>query len=141
VAYLLYTGVSRNDLYMSTLDQWDPARARRESVKVVGFVAEDSVREDGERLVTEFVLRNEAGTRTVPVRYAGVTPDLFRSGAQVVASGQLQADGTFHANDLMTKCPSKYEGVDHPPVAPPAPAKGDQPRTLTTASDASTGRP
>ena len=118
IVYLLATGVAKNDLYMSSLDQWDPARASRESVKIMGFVADGSVKEHPERLETTFTMRNEDATKTLPMRYQGVTPDLFREGSAVVASGRLAGDGTFEATDLMTKCPSKYEGMEHVPTAP-----------------------
>jgi cytochrome c-type biogenesis protein CcmE len=134
VVYLVATGVSRNDVYMSSLDEWDPARARVEDVRVVGFVREGSIVEQREQLVTAFVLRNEPGSRSVPVRYAGVLPDLFREGAQLVVSGRVRDDGILHATDLMTKCPSKYEGVEHPPVAPTGAAP------VATGAPASTAR-
>jgi len=118
VGLLVANGVSRNDIYMSTLDEWSPDRAHRETVRLVGFVADGSITEESARLVTRFVLRNEQGGRTLPVRYEGVTPDLFRAGTQLVATGRLEPDGTFHATDLMTKCPSKYQGVDEPPAPP-----------------------
>jgi cytochrome c-type biogenesis protein CcmE len=58
-----------------------------------------------------FVLKDDHGTntKTVPVRYAGSVPDLFRTGRQVVVEGTLR-NGTFvaKANSLVTKCPSKY---------------------------------
>ncbi len=127
VAVLLATGVSRNDIYMSTLDEWSPDRARRETVRLVGFVADGSIAEESDRLRTHFVLRNDVGDRTLPMRFEGVTPDLFREGTQLVATGRLEADDTFHATDLMTKCPSKYEGVEEVPESPGAPAAAAPP--------------
>jgi cytochrome c-type biogenesis protein CcmE len=75
-------------------------------------------------------MRNESGARTLPVRFEGVTPGLFRDGTNVIASGRLGSDGVFRATELMTKCPSKYEGVETPhgenaekvSGSPPAPA-------------------
>ena len=126
IGLLLFAGATRNDLYMTTLDQWDAARAHRESIRVMGFVKEGTVAQHPDALVTEFVLRNGSGERTVPVSFKGVTPGLFRDGTNVIASGRLGDDGVFHATDLMTKCPSKYEGMDAPhgdhPGAPPAAA-------------------
>ena len=44
--------------------------------------------------------------------YAGLeTPDLFKDGAEVVVEGRLTATaGTFHATNVLAKCPSKFEG-------------------------------
>ncbi|OYT68461.1 MAG: cytochrome c biogenesis protein CcmE, partial [Chloracidobacterium sp. CP2_5A] len=36
-------------------------------------------------------------------------PDTFRDGAQALADGRMQPDGTFHANRIQAKCASKYE--------------------------------
>ncbi len=43
------------------------------------------------------------------VTYQGVTPDMFAEGREVVVEGTLGKDGVFHANTLLTSCPSKYE--------------------------------
>jgi len=58
-----------------------------------------------------FLLKDDHGTstQTVPVRYSGSVPDLFRTGRQIVVEGTLR-NGTFAAKpgSLVTKCPSKY---------------------------------
>src|SRR5688572_1812540 len=48
----------------------------------------------------------------LPVIYAGLeTPDLFKDGAEVVVEGRLAVPaGTFHATNVLAKCPSKFEG-------------------------------
>lgn len=114
IAALLFAGATRNDVYMTSLEQWDAARARRESVRVMGFVKEGSISQQADALVTQFTMRDSAGTRTLPVTFKGVTPGLFRDGTNVVAAGRLGDDGVFRATELMTKCPSKYEGMDAP---------------------------
>jgi cytochrome c-type biogenesis protein CcmE len=54
-----------------------------------------------------FTLRDVQGTATVPVVYRGSVPDLFRVGRDVSVEGKLQ-NGVFVADELVTKCPSKY---------------------------------
>ena len=44
----------------------------------------------------------------VPVRYAGIVPDLFREGQGVVAHGRIGQDGTFVADELLAKHDEKY---------------------------------
>ncbi len=39
----------------------------------------------------------------------GAKPNNFEMATEVVAKGRYK-DGYFHANELLTKCPSKYEG-------------------------------
>lgn len=44
----------------------------------------------------------------VPVRYAGIVPDLFREGQGVVAHGRVGPDGVFVADELLAKHDEKY---------------------------------
>ncbi len=45
----------------------------------------------------------------VQVVYNGVKPDLLRDEAQAIMTGKLGADGVFYAEELLLKCPTKYE--------------------------------
>ena len=58
-----------------------------------------------------FALRDIGGgsAASVPVRYEGSVPDLFKVGRHIVVDGQVHR-GTFVAvpGSLITKCPSKY---------------------------------
>lgn len=45
----------------------------------------------------------------VPVIYNGVKPDLLKNEAQAIMTGRLEPDGVFHAEELLLKCPTKYE--------------------------------
>jgi len=60
-----------------------------------------------------------------------VVPDTFREGMgiTVVVEGRLAADGTFHASQVIPRCPSRYEmderagrGESMPHALPPAPS-------------------
>jgi cytochrome c-type biogenesis protein CcmE len=58
------------------------------------------------------VVKDEATSQTVPVRYSGGSvPDAFKAGRRIIVTGHM-ADGQFMANadSLVTKCPSKYSG-------------------------------
>ncbi len=48
------------------------------------------------------------GKAVVPVRFRGVTPDLFREGSGVVAEGRFQPDGSFTADNLLAKHDERY---------------------------------
>jgi cytochrome c-type biogenesis protein CcmE len=49
------------------------------------------------------------GKRELPVVYEKEVPDTFVDGAEAVVEGALGSDGTFAAQTLLAKCPSKYE--------------------------------
>ena len=47
------------------------------------------------------------GAATVPVRFTGILPDLFREGQGVVAEGRL-VGGTFEARNVLAKHDENY---------------------------------
>ena len=82
--------------------------------RVGGLVKEGSVQRDGVKV--SFVVTDTA--QTVPVRYEGILPDLFKEGKGVVAQGQLR-DGLFVAREVLAKHDENYM----PPEAAEALAK------------------
>ena len=44
----------------------------------------------------------------IPVRYAGIKPDMFAAGRDVIIDGDY-VGGVLVASKLLTQCPSKYE--------------------------------
>ena len=48
------------------------------------------------------------GQRAIAVRYVGILPDLFREGQSVVALGELAADGSFQAAEVLAKHDETY---------------------------------
>jgi cytochrome c-type biogenesis protein CcmE len=71
--------------------------------KVVGPVAGDAKAEG-----LRFTLHNINGrSPLIPIVYRGSVPDLFKVGRDVNLTGHLEG-GSFVANQMTTKCPSKY---------------------------------
>ena len=68
-----------------------------------GLVEAGSVKRDG--VSVSFVVTDTA--QSVPVRYNGILPDLFKEGKGVVAQGQLR-DGTFEAREVLAKHDENY---------------------------------
>jgi cytochrome c-type biogenesis protein CcmE len=60
----------------------------------------------GEGTSVRFVITDM--TKTLPVTYEGVLPDLFREEQGVVAEGMLAADGVFHADSVLAKHDENY---------------------------------
>ena len=48
------------------------------------------------------------GKSSVPAEFNGVLPALFREGQGVVATGRMDAQGTFVANEVLAKHDEKY---------------------------------
>jgi len=48
---------------------------------------------------------------TVQVVYAGGVPSTFGDGVVAIVTGTYSADGVIESDDMITKCPSKYESA------------------------------
>ena len=68
-----------------------------------GMVVQGSVKRDGTKV--NFVVTDTA--QSIPVRYEGILPDLFKEGKGVVAQGQLQGD-VFIAREVLAKHDENY---------------------------------
>jgi cytochrome c-type biogenesis protein CcmE len=55
-----------------------------------------------------FYLVDESGTECKVV-LEGAAPNNFEMATSVVAKGRYVEEGYFHASEVLTKCPSKYE--------------------------------
>ncbi|MBM4167357.1 MAG: cytochrome c maturation protein CcmE [Ignavibacteria bacterium] len=55
-----------------------------------------------------FYMKDDEGQET-KVIYDGAKPNNFELAEAVVVKGRY-SEGVFHAKDILTKCPSKYEG-------------------------------
>jgi cytochrome c-type biogenesis protein CcmE len=76
-----------------------------ERFRLGGMVAKGSVKQTAGTLDIEFLVTDFK--HTVPVKYHGILPDLFREGQGVVAHGRLQ-DGVFVADEILAKHDEKY---------------------------------
>ena len=87
------------------------------SFRIGGMVEEGSLAREGDGLTVHFVVTDTA--KRVPITYKGILPDLFKEGKGDVAQGQLAADGTFVASEVLAKHDENYM----PPEAAEALAK------------------
>ncbi|MCP9454775.1 MAG: cytochrome c maturation protein CcmE [Nitrospira sp.] len=87
------------------------------SFRIGGMVEEGSLRREADGLTVHFVVTDTV--QRVPVTYKGILPDLFKEGKGAVAQGQLGADGTFIASEVLAKHDENYM----PPEAAEALAK------------------
>lgn len=79
--------------------------APQQRIRLGGLVEMGSVERDKGTTV-RFVVTD--GAKTLPVRYTGVLPDLFREGQGVVTEGVLAPDGTFRADSVLAKHDENY---------------------------------
>jgi len=72
------------------------------------WVKEKSFQEDIKNRTFVFYLK-DAKNNEMKVIYRGTKPNNFEIATNVVVTGRYE-NGVFHATDVLTKCPSKYEG-------------------------------
>ena len=87
---------------------FEEAKESGATVQVIGEVVFSQVNYDTESHRLFFPIVDERGS-SMPVEYGGTKPGNFDQADQVVVIGRYQ-DGVFLADQLLVKCPSKYQG-------------------------------
>ena len=134
VIYLIFSSTQANAQYFLTIRELQDKGQTMvgKDVRVSGAVVGDSIQYDPQSLTLNFaiayvpgdnneitkmgglakVLHDAVQDKSLPrmqVVYHGVKPDLMKDEAQAIMTGKMGADGTFEANELLLKCPTKYE--------------------------------
>ena len=76
------------------------------SFRIGGLVQAGSVQRQADGVTVRFAVTDTL--HTIPVQYTGILPDLFKEGKGVVAQGKLEADGVFHATEVLAKHDENY---------------------------------
>lgn len=134
VIYLIVSSTQASAQYFLTIDE---LAAKGESVqgrdlRISGAVIGDTIQYDQQTLDLTFIVAhipgdnneieamgglaavlyeavNDPNRERLTVVYNGPKPDLLRNEAQAIMTGQIGEDGIFYADELLLKCPTKYE--------------------------------
>ncbi|MBO9379742.1 cytochrome c maturation protein CcmE [Sphingomonas histidinilytica] len=91
---------------------YTPADAKKDHVEVGravrlgGMVQKGSIQREADGVTIRFVVTDNV--ETVPVRFTGIVPDLFKEDSGVVAEGSFQPDGSFVATNILAKHDERY---------------------------------
>ena len=132
--YLLVQLTAENSIFFITVDELYERGDSiiDQSVQITGAVVGETIKYDSENLVVTFTiahmpadqkLLNEEGgleaalfaavndetRQRVEVVYYEPAPDLLQDQAQAIITGKYNSDGKFYAEELLLKCPTKYE--------------------------------
>ena len=89
-------------------DDFAQVKTTSKTVKATGsWVKEKNYNINKDEKTFSFFIKDEKGNE-MKVVYEGTIPNNFESATSVVVTGKYQ-NGYFHAKDILTKCPSKYE--------------------------------
>jgi len=76
------------------------------AVRLGGMVEKGSLKRLPDGVTITFVVTDNAAS--VPVRFKGIVPALFREGSGVVADGKFDAQGDFLAETILAKHDERY---------------------------------
>ena len=106
IGLALYAMTQNINLFYSPQEIVDGKAPVGPLIRLGGLVVDGSVKRDPESLKVSFDLTDNAGN--VTVKYDGILPDLFREGQGIVTMGNLQADGSFVATEVLAKHDENY---------------------------------
>jgi len=134
VVFLIWTSTAASAEYFLTIDELNAKGSGivEKNLRVSGAVIGDSIQYDAQSLTLSFdvahvpadnlAIETEGGLAEVlhqavmdpgrsrmKVVYVGVKPDLLRNEAQAIMTGHVGEDGVFYAEELLLKCPTRYE--------------------------------
>lgn len=134
VVYLIISSTQANAQYFITVDELLAKKDQMlgRDLRLSGAVIGDTVQYDPESFTLTFVIAHVPGDSAeieaqgglaevlhravtdpnrnrLTVQYTGVKPDLLRNEAQAIVTGRMGEDGIFYADELLLKCPTKYE--------------------------------
>lgn len=134
VVYLIISSTQASAQYFLTVEELGEQGASviGRDLRISGAVIGDSIEYDPQTLTLKFVVAHVPGDNKeieaqgglavvlheavvdpsrpqMQVVYNGVMPDLLRDEAQAIMTGQVAEDGVFMADELLLKCPTKYE--------------------------------
>jgi cytochrome c-type biogenesis protein CcmE len=143
IVYLIVTTMSSTAQYFYTVDELQAkgASAVGQSLRASGAVMGSSITYDPQTLTIRFTMANisnddktitaagglaealhqaviNPNASRIEVVYVGPKPDLLKDEAQAIVTGKLGADGVFHADELLLKCPTRYQNALPSQAAP-----------------------
>ena len=74
--------------------------------RVGGLVVQGSLMRETNGVTLQFSVTD--GTATIPVKYSGILPDLFREGQGIISIGRLGKSGVFEASEVLAKHDENY---------------------------------
>ncbi len=143
VAVLVISATQNNATYLMTVEEL--LKRQQEigdrPVKLSGAVLGDTIQEDPRTLTIRFTIVHIPGDNAeinrmgglaqvlhdavenpdlprLEVEYHGVRPDLLKNEAQAIVTGKLDQNGVFQAEELLLKCPTRYEEAVPQPTQP-----------------------
>ena len=144
IVFLVATTLQATGQRFLSVEEMQQRRAEvtGHNLRVSGAVLGDTITIDPETLTITFTMANmpvdaaeidalgglaavldaaalDPDSARVQVVYVGPKPDLLQDRAQAIVTGKLGEDGVFYADELLLKCPTRYEEASFTPAPQP----------------------
>ena len=107
-AFTAFQGATVSYLSVAQTVAESPTAADRQ-VGVTGKLVQDSFVRDTDGLTAHFSIKDEDGTDVLQITYKGeIGQVFFNDHSEIILQGQKMVDGSFTAENLTVRCPSKY---------------------------------
>ncbi len=106
VGLVLYALKNNVSLYFTPTQVYNKEAPQGRSFRVGGLVETGSLQRENDGLTVHFSITDSS--KSMPVTYKGILPDLFKEGKGVVAQGKLETDNVFHAEEVLAKHDENY---------------------------------
>ena len=118
VGYMVYAAFPGNALYFLTVSEFmarDNAQDGR-LVRVAGKLVDGSFLREEKSTLSSFRLTDKDGGlegEQLAASYVGILPDLFfNPHSEVILEGSYGLDRVFQVDNVLVKCPSKYQSLE-----------------------------
>lgn len=107
-AFTAFEGATVDYLSVAEVGVASPTEIDRQ-VGVTGKLVQDSYVRDADGLTAHFSIKDEDGIDQLEVIYKGeIGQVFFNDHSEIILQGQKLVDGSFNADNLTVRCPSKY---------------------------------
>ncbi len=106
VGLVLYALKNNVSLYFTPTQIYNKEAPQGRNFRIGGLVEPGSVKRQSDGVTVHFSITDNS--RSLPVIYKGILPDLFKEGKGVVAQGKIEADNLFHAEEVLAKHDENY---------------------------------
>ena len=107
-AFTAFQGATVNYLSVAQASSESPTASDRQ-VGVTGKLVKDSYVRDADGLTARFSIKDANGSEKLAVTYTGeIGQVFFNDYSEIIVQGKKLVDGSFEADNLTVRCPSKY---------------------------------
>ena len=119
LVFMIWAAFGENTRYFLTVSEFNSKTEVQDGqmVRVSGQLVEGTFLRGEKSTVSNFQITDKEGTgdglALLHAQYEGILPDLFfNPHSEIILEGSYSSDGVFLTNEILVKCPSKYQDLE-----------------------------